>query len=85
LTWIDAGSGDDKILYTHTYGADSIYIDGGVGNDFLTIKQYQRSLQLLDSGGKVLYSIGLDPSTITFVNVESGQVLGYDLKVVLEW
>jgi hypothetical protein len=82
---IDSGIGDDLIEYTNTYGADSVYISGGAGNDFLMVNQYQRSLQLLDGNRTVLYSNGAQPSTVTFVNVEHGQVLGDDLKVVFQW
>jgi hypothetical protein len=85
LVKINAGLGDDKIEYGVSTGADSVHIDGGTGNDFLTINKNQQSIQLVDGTGNVLYKVGENGSTINILNVEHGQVIGDDGKVAFQW
>jgi hypothetical protein len=67
-------------------GNDVNYFDGGSGNDFLTIYKNQRSFQLIDKDGAVLYSAGSSGLVITVLKVEAGQVIGDDGKVVaFQW
>jgi Ca2+-binding RTX toxin-like protein len=82
---IEAGPGDDAMCYDLTSGKDSVNIDGGLGNDFLTIEKNQQSLQMLDSSGTVLYSVGSGGSVITVLSVEHGEVIGDDGKVAFQW
>ena len=82
---INAGYGNDTITYVVTAGTDVVHIDGGPGDDKLTVIKNQKNVTILNDTGTIICKSGDGGTTITVINVEHITLNGDDGNPICQY